>query len=280
MEKTHATFRHLLAHCSGLPAWRAFYKEIQKIEERGERVNFLGSHGAKEFVYQEICREKPLSAAGEKVAYSDLGFMLLGAAVEVISGKTLDRFCNDRIFKPLELESTAFIDLTMVRARRIVPLTDMIAPTEQCPWRGRVLCGAVHDDNAYAMGGVAGHAGLFGCVTDIDRVLCRLRKCWEGTDEYLPVAVMREFWRIDDNVAESTWALGWDTPAPSGSMAGSRFSKQTVGHLGFTGTSVWLDLERRRHVVLLSNRVHPRRDNDKIRDFRPKIHDLINEFVQ
>ncbi len=277
--KTHATFRHLLAHCSGLAAWRPFYEEILEIERRGERVNFLGSHGAKEFVYQEICRSRPQCAAGEKSEYSDLGFILLGAAVEVISGKTLDRYCRDRIFRPLDLESTSFIDLTMVRARRIVPVTDMIAPTENCPWRKRVLCGAVHDDNAYAMGGVAGHAGLFGCATDIDRLLCRLRDCWQGGDDFLPAPLVREMWQIDRTVADSTWALGWDTPSPTRSMAGVRFSKQTVGHLGFTGTSVWVDLERRRHVVLLSNRVHPRRDNDLIREVRPIVHDRINEAL-
>lgn len=273
--KTHVTFRHLLSHCSGLAAWRPYYKTIQQIEQRGEKVNFLASAAAKEFVYQEICRERPEAPPGVRAVYSDLGFMLLGAVVETISGKTLDRFCRDRIFKPLQLRSTSFIDLTMVRARRIEPVTDMIAPTERCPWRGRVLCGAVHDDNAYAMGGVAGHAGLFGSARDIDRLLVELRACWLGESAFLPARILREFWKVDGTVPGSTWALGWDTPAPTQSMAGVRFSKNTVGHLGFTGTSVWMDLERNRHVVLLTNRVHPRRDNDGIREFRPMIHDRI-----
>jgi CubicO group peptidase (beta-lactamase class C family) len=277
--KTRVTFRHLLSHSSGLAAWRPYFESIRGFEQRGEKVNFLGSAGAKQFVYQEICRERPESAPGVQAVYSDLGFMLLGAAVETIGGKSLDRYCRDRIFEPMELRSTSFVDLTMVRTRRIEPLTEMIAATERCPWRKQVLCGVVHDDNAYAMGGVAGHAGLFGSARDIDRMLVRLRACWLGEDDFLPAAIVREFWRVDGTVPGSTWALGWDTPSATRSMAGVRFSKNTVGHLGFTGTSMWMDLERNRHIILLTNRVHPSRDNDAIREFRPMIHDRINEAL-
>jgi CubicO group peptidase (beta-lactamase class C family) len=277
--KTHVTLRHLLNHSSGLPAWRPYHKTILQLEKRGEKVNFLGSDAAKEFVYQEISRERPDAPAGTKSVYSDLGFMLLGALVEMTSGMSLDRFCQERIFRPLGLRATSFIDLTMVRSRRIQPITDMIAPTERCPWRKRVLCGEVHDDNAYAMGGVAGHAGLFASARDVDTLLCRLEACWAGTDELVPQALLREFWTRDRAAANSTWTLGWDTPSPSGSQAGSRFSPTTVGHLGFTGTSAWIDLERNRHVILLSNRVHPSRDNNAIKELRPVIHDLINQAM-
>ena len=277
--KTHVTLRHLLSHSSGLPAWRPYHKTILQLEKRGEKVNFLGSTAAKEYVYQEISRERPDAPAGTKSVYSDLGFILLGALVEMTGGMSLDRFCQERIFRPLGLRATSFIDLTMVRSRRIQPITDMIAPTERCPWRKRVLCGEVHDDNAYAMGGVAGHAGLFASARDVDTLLCRLEACWAGTDELVPQALLREFWTRDRAAANSTWTLGWDTPSPSGSQAGSRFSPTTVGHLGFTGTSAWIDLERNRHVILLSNRVHPSRDNNAIKELRPVIHDLINQAM-
>ncbi len=278
--KRDITFRHLLSHCSGLAAWRPFFKRIQKIEQRGERGDFLGSDSAKEFVYQEICRERPEASPATRAVYSDLGFILLGAVVEVVSGKSLDRYCRERIFKPLGLRSTSFIDLTTVRAGRSEPFAEVIAPTEDCPWRKRVLCGVVHDDNAYAMGGVAGHAGLFGSARDIDVMLMRLRSAWLGDDEWIPSAVVRQFWRIDGAVPDSTWALGWDTPSATRSSAGVGFSKSTVGHLGFTGTSMWVDLERGCHVVLLTNRVHPSRGNELIRQFRPMIHDRINEELR
>jgi serine-type D-Ala-D-Ala carboxypeptidase len=277
--KTHVTLRHLLCHSSGLPAVRPYYKTILQIEKKGEKVNFLGSDAAKEFVYQQITRERPDAPAGSKAVYSDLGFIMLGALVELITGTTLDRFCQERIFRPLGMRATAFIDLSMVRTRRIQPVTEMIAATERCPWRKRVLCGEVHDDNAYAMGGVAGHAGLFAAARDVDTLLCRLKACWAGADDFVPAAVVRQFWTRDATLPTSTWTLGWDTPSPVSSSAGTLFSANTIGHLGFTGTSIWMDLDRDRHVILLTNRVHPSRDNNAIREFRPMIHDLINQAL-
>lgn len=277
--KTHVTFRQLLSHSAGLAAWRPYYKDVVHIEQREGRVNFIGSRGAKEFVYQQIQRERLEAPPGTRAIYSDLGFMLLGAAVEEISGQTLDRFCHDKIYRPLSLRATGFIDLMLLRTRRLAPVTEMIAPTERCPWRKRVLCGEVHDDNAYAMGGVAGHAGLFSSAAEVDTILCRLEACFAGRDDFVPTEIMQTFWRIDGTVPSSTWALGWDTPSPQQSMAGSLFSPTTVGHLGFTGTSIWIDLARQRHVILLSNRVHPSRDNNAIRELRPLVHDLVNEAL-
>jgi len=278
--KTHITFRHLLSHCSGLPAWRPYYKDIAQIERRGGRINFLASHGAKAHVYQEIHREHLEAEPGTRVLYSDLGFMLLGAAVEEVSGMALDRYCHERIFRPLGLRTTGFVDLSLLRTRRLEPVTEMIAPTEHCPWRKKVLCGEVHDDNAYAMGGISGHAGMFASAKDLDMLLCRLKECYDHGAVFIPQRIVREFWTRDHTVPDSTWCLGWDTPSTTGSSAGSHFSPHSVGHLGFTGTSVWLDLERDRHIFLLSNRVHPSRDNDLIRAFRPFIHDLIVRALQ
>ncbi|MBM4261712.1 MAG: serine hydrolase [Deltaproteobacteria bacterium] len=272
--KSATTFRQLLNHTSGLPAHKPFYEMIAKNEKAG-RINFVASQAAKNWVLGEIHREKPLSAPGTQLLYSDLGFMLLAEMVEIISGLPLDRFCRERIFKPLALRSIAFVDLSQLRTRRLKPVVEMIAPTEHCPWRKKVLCGEVHDDNAYAMGGVAGHAGLFASARDIHNLLARLNRCLHGQDEFLPASVLEEFLSRDMSVANSTYALGWDTPSPSGSSSGSYFSPRSVGHLGFTGTSVWWDLQKNCHVILLTNRVHPTRKNEKIREFRPLIHDLI-----
>ncbi len=273
--KTHITFRHLLTHSSGLPAWRAYYKDILHIEQHDGRINFLASQGAKAHVYQQIQRERLEAPPGTRTLYSDLGFMLLGAAIEEVSGQSFDRFCHDRIFRPLGLRTTGFVDLSLLRTRRLEPVTEMIAPTERCAWRKKLLCGEVQDDNAYAMGGVSGHAGLFGTTKDLDALLCRLKECYRNTHQWIPQRIVQEFWTRDGRVPDSTWCLGWDTPSAVNSTAGTQFSPHSVGHLGFTGTSVWLDLERDRHVILLTNRVHPSRDNDAIRTFRPLIHDLI-----
>jgi len=276
--KSTATFRQMLNHSSGLPAWKPFHEEIVKMEKAG-RINFVASRAAKSFVYEQIHREKPLSAPGAQGLYSDLGFMILGESVEVLSGATLERFCQDRIFKPLGLRSTAFVDLTQLRTRRLQPVEDMIAPTENCPWRKRILCGEVHDDNAYAMGGVAGHAGLFSSARDIHALLACLNRCLHGKDDFLPKALLEEFLAKDEKVPNSTCALGWDTPSPDKSASGANFSPRSVGHLGFTGTSIWWDIEKNCHIILLSNRVHPTRKNEKIKDFRPHVHDLIMQVM-
>lgn len=277
--KAQVTLRQLLAHCSGLPAWKPYYKEVLAEERRGGRVNFLGTSAAKAFVYQFIKRERAEAEPGTRTLYSDIGFILLGAVIEQLSGMSLDRFCQERIFRPLGMRSTGFVDLGLLRARRLEPITEMIAPTEECPWRQKLLWGEVHDDNAYAMGGVAGHAGLFSSARDIDTLLCCLEDCYYRVGGMIPQRLIREFWTKDPTVPGSTWCLGWDTPSPQGSSAGRHFSAESVGHLGFTGCSVWIDLAERCHVVLLSNRVHPRRDNDKIREFRPRLHDLIREAL-
>lgn len=272
--KSLTTFRHLLSHSSGLPAWKPFFEEVIKSEKSG-RINFVASRAAKTHVFEQIHREKPLSPPGRQSLYSDLGFMLLGEAVELISGSALNRFCQERIFRPLGLRASGFVDLTMVRTRRLQPVEEMIAPTEHCPWRARILCGEVHDDNAYVMGGETGHAGLFSSARDVHAFLLRLSQCLHGNDSFLPQPLVQEFLTTDATVGGSTFALGWDTPTPGKSSCGNYFSPRSVGHLGFTGCSIWWDLEKNVHVVLLTNRVHPSRKNDKIKDFRPQIHDLI-----
>ncbi len=277
--KERVAFRHLLAHCSGLAAWRPFYQRVAEIERRG-KVNFMASRGAKEWICEEVHREKPEAPPLTRTIYSDLNFIVLGEAVEQISGVTLHRFCRERIFRAVGLRATDFIDLSMARARRLEPVQDMFAATEKCPSRKRLLIGEVHDDNAFAMGGVAGHAGLFAPVREVDRLAGELIACYKGRSALVPEKLIREFWTRDPTVPGSTWALGWDTPSPEYSSSGRHFPPTAVGHLGFTGTSIWIDPEREIAVTILTNRVHPSRESRQIREFRPQIHDLIMEAIE
>jgi CubicO group peptidase (beta-lactamase class C family) len=276
--KTAVTFRHLLAHCSGLAAWRPFYQRVAQVEKSG-RVNLMSSNGAKQFVFDEIHREKPEAPPGTKAIYSDLNFILLGETIEQVSGFSLNRFCRDKIFRPLALRSTDFIDISHTRSRHLEPVADMFAPTEICAWRQRLLIGEVDDENAFAMGGVAGHAGLFAPVREVDLIARELLLCHAGKSELVPQRIVSDFWTRDHAVPGSTWALGWDTPSAENSSAGRYFSQNAVGHLGFTGTSIWIEPEKQIAVSLLTNRIHPRRDNQAIREFRPRIHDLIMEAL-
>ena len=268
--------RHLLNHSSGLPAWKPYYDEVKCIDSG--RTGFIGSVAAKNYILRQVHREALLSEPGAQALYSDLGFMLLGEIIENISGTQLDVFFHDRVFQPLKLRSATFFNLAISAISRTQSEENEIAPTELCPWRKKVLCGQVHDDNAFAAGGVTGHAGLFSSARDIHTIVAKLDRCLHGCDSFLPKELVQEFFTKDDSVP-GTHALGWDTPAPEKSSSGMHFSPKSVGHLGFTGTSLWWDLEKNCHVILLTNRVHPNRNNERIKQFRPKIHDLIMQAI-
>lgn len=273
--KMATTIRQLLSHSSGLPACRPYYEELRAQKQKVSRLATLGSQSARDFIYAQIQREKAEYEPGARALYSDLGFMLLGALIEDMSGTSLDQYCWNKIYRPLGLQAIGFINIEMLRQKKYETATEMIAPTERCPWRKRILCGEVHDDNAYAMGGVAGHAGLFAPIDEVDRLVSTLVECHAGAHPFLPADVVRDFWTVNTAVPDSTWACGWDTPSPQGSSAGEFFSSRSIGHLGFTGTSVWIDLERNIHIIMLSNRVHPRRENQKITAFRPILHNAV-----
>ncbi|KPK19544.1 MAG: hypothetical protein AMK69_24210, partial [Nitrospira bacterium SG8_3] len=152
------------------------------------------------------------------------------------------------------------------------------AATQDCPWRKRVIQGEVDDENAWALGGYSGHAGLFGPAEEVHVIVNLLREHYLGMrDDYLKPETVRTFFTRQDMVEGSDWCLGWDSRAEENSSAGRYFSRNSVGHTGFTGTSVWMDLDRDIVVVLLTNRVHPARENEKIKTFRPVLHDLIME---
>ena len=276
--KSEITLRHLLAHCAGLAAWRPFYREVARPSARGS-LDYLATRGARDAVYEAIHREHLEYPTGTQGVYSDLGFILLGELVELLTHRTLAQYCHEHVHGPLGLRATGFVDLSRLRRENLVPVTEMIAPTERCPWRRYVLCGEVHDDNAWAMGGVAGHAGLFSSAGDLHRLMVTLRAAWRGDASVFSPDLVREFWRRDGTATDSTWALAWDTPSPHDSSAGRYVSPDAVGHLGFTGTSVWFDLTRDCHVIFLTNRVHPTRHNDRIKDVRPRVHDAVFEAL-
>ena len=160
-----------------------------------------------------------------------------------------------------------------------MPVLAGVAPTERCAERGALVSGEVHDLNAYAMGGVAGHAGLFSSARDVHALLVRVGRCLQGKDDFLPQDLVQDFFKKNPAAGHSHFALGWDTPSSEHSSSGHRFSANSVGHLGYTGCSVWCDLEKNCHIILLTNRVHPSRNNDKIKEFRPTIHDQIMQVL-
>jgi CubicO group peptidase (beta-lactamase class C family) len=233
------TVRHLLSHSSGLPAWK------------------LLSGGGKAAILEAVRREPLERAPGSAARYSDLGFILLGGFLEGRAGRPLDARFDEEIAGPLGLAMTYHPE----------PLA--CAPTEG------ELRGVVHDENARAMGGIAGHAGLFSTAREVSRVAAELCAAFGGLPGRLVAPDTARIFFTPSGVPGSTWCLGWDRPSPTGSSAGTSWPRSGVGHLGFTGCSLWMDPPRGRWVILLSNRVYPTRANERIKAFRPVLHDAV-----
>jgi len=260
--KSKVKLKHLLYHNSGLPDYRPYYLDLMRLPQadRAEALRDL------------LVKEPLVHGIGETTVYSDIGFMILAWVIETVSGQRLDRFVGEQVYAPLGLDKLFFVDLNST-----APLTEFAA-TERCPWRGFLLQGQVHDDNAYALGGIAGHAGLFGTAADVHSLLTELLTAYRHPDavNHFPHALVRAFFNPSSH---SERALGFDTPSRTESSCGAYFSTNSVGHLGFTGTSFWLDLDRSIIVVLLTNRVHPSRENTAIKAFRPQLHDAVMQSL-
>lgn len=274
-EKKNITIRHLLNHCAGLPDWLPLYMDL--LEKQKTTSDFFKYKG-KQYIYSRVNKEPLVYAPEESYKYSDIGFIILGEIIEIVCRKDLDKYCEEKIFKPLSLSATFYNNL-FEPALILEQKNLFFASTENCPWRKKILEGEVHDDNAYAMGGIAGHTGVFSTGMDLHRFTKEILKCYSGDGSFIPQRTVREFLTRQDIVRGSSWALGWDTPSPDISTSGHYFSEKSAGHLGYTGTSIWIDLEREIIVILLTNRVHPTRENKSIARFRPEIHDLVMKEI-
>jgi CubicO group peptidase (beta-lactamase class C family) len=248
--KERVTLRHLLTHSSGLPAWRPLYKET----ESPDAARALAVATALDTV------------PGVRMVYSDLGAIILGLVVERVSGESLDAYLARHVFGPLRMTSTTYRPGPDLLAR--------IAPTEYDPWRQRHIRAEVHDENAYALGGVSGHAGLFSTGHDVAR-LCRMYLTGGTLDgaRIMSAETIRRFTTVQDS-ALSNRALGWETPNGANS-AGHLLTRPAFGHTGFTGTSIWVDPSRDLFVILLTNRVNPTRQNLRIGAVRTALADVV-----
>ncbi len=253
LRRRQVTMRSLLAHSSGLPAYVRLFETVRTREE-----------------LLSACCAVPLEAApGERAEYSDIGFILLGVALEKLAGETLDSFCRREVFDALGLGDTSYCPPD--------PWLGRIPPTEEdIRFRGRVIRGEVNDENASVMGGVAGHAGVFSTALDVARFgVCML----SSGQPLMNAETVHLFTRRVPFPPNSSRALGWDTPSQP-SQSGKYFSARSFGHLGFTGTSIWCDPERQLCVVLLTNRTWPDRKSQLIKQVRPRFHDAVIECLK
>ena len=265
---------HLLDHSSGMLHRLPFYEKLKAEQEKNPQVVVVGNRVGEARVREMIAKDPVKKGPGELFTYSEINFMLLGWIIEAITQKRLDVFLQNEIYKPLGLNDLFFVDKTDPKSP--YGKRQFIA-TEKCPWRKRLLVGEVHDSDAYTMGGVAGHAGLFGTVDDVYKLSQMLLDSYLGKPGApFHAGTVRRFFKRSQRPCNKTWALGWDTPPPKEGMCGGRMSRSAVGHLSLTGCTVWLDLQHECVTVLLCNRVHPTAagKDEFIQKFRPHLEDL------
>ena len=258
-------------HTSGLPAHVEFFRDF------GHDARETGTFdAAKELVLKRIRSHEPAYKMGSQLVYSDLGYILLGQVL-------------GRCSRPLpEYWSCLYghdADETLhwrpSRGRVEDSLGRQYAATEDCAWRDRLIVGEVHDDNCWTMGGLAGHAGTFGRVGDVHRIGVEFLRLYQGNPSSLRISseVLHECFHPRFQHPNSDRVLGWETPTPGRSSTGRYFSPQSFGHLGFTGTSLWIDPAAQVVVTVLSNRVCPTRENTAIKSLRPRLHDALRRYI-
>lgn len=264
VDKSGITILHLLTHSSGLPAHRPYYKELVKHPDHKRMERLMAS----------ILEEKLVFDPGKAHLYSDLGFIVLGRIIEKISGESLNEYWKKKIIKPVQLialENGLFFPTKEKYA------TKVYAGTGVCEWTKKRLSGLVHDDNCRALGGVAGHAGLFG-NSDALLSLCEVIAL-QFRGEYQHPSLNNEKVKKLSCEKKGSWIFGFDTPTAGTSSCGHYFSENTIGHLGFTGTSFWIDIQRGIGIVLLTNRVACGETTAAIKKIRPLLHDQIMQFL-
>ena len=269
-----ASIKDLLAHQSGMKSYYPFYEDVF-----GKSDEAVSPESARGSIFKRV-REETLSyECGGGFEYSDLGYILICEIAERITGKRLDELCREMVLDPIGMKYSSFIPLGEDGSGEIFK-GRQIAPTQFYQRLGQEALGVVDDENCQAMGGVSGHAGLFSCADDLAAFVKEIFRGYAGKSDIFPKEVCRDFFRRVGKVKDSPWALRWKTPSKGDSSYGNNFTENTIGHLGFTGCSVWIDLSCEFGVLLLSNRVNPSSKNVKIRQFRPVIHDLVTKVIK
>jgi len=264
-DKRPVTVSQLLSHSSGLIGYKPFFKKFLP------EIHYENKQILLQYILEQPLEYEP----GSRCLYSDLGFILLGHIIEQVTGTSLEKNFIERISIPAGVAQEIFYN-PLDRSQADVKC---YASTENCPWRGRIMRAEVHDEHCWLMNGVSGHAGLFGTAGGVLSLCEAVLESRQGRDESFSWSAM-VVRGLEKQYPDQGWCLGFDTPSPEGSSGGNYLSPESVGHLGYTGTSFWIDPEKELIVVLLTNRVNPSRENISIRQFRPYFHDTLIQQLQ
>jgi CubicO group peptidase (beta-lactamase class C family) len=251
VDASQITFRHLLVHNSGLPAWRPFKDQPDS-----------------ESVYRMALGTFFSYPPGERIVYSDVGLILLGLAVSRLTARSLDEVIYQRVIHPLNLASTRFLPTSQLHP------AENIAPTEFCQWRKRRILGEVHDENAWRLGGVSGHAGMFSNASEV----AAFGQSFLNVSLLSPETIA-EMTRLQAEFGAIRRGIGFALWSPDPEASSNPFSPSTYGHTGFTGTCLWIDPQRDLVVSFLTNEVYNGRENRGIADLRVQVHRAIVESV-
>jgi len=262
--------RHLLSHTAGLVAWKPFWKALRD-QFHPKPLYCVPLLRRQQAMRDLLIAEVPECPMETQALYSDLSFLLLGFALEELTQLPLHHAVQRWVWAPMGIRGLQFYPILNHPS---VQIRSEVAATEDCSWRGGVLQGQVHDDNCWLMGGYAGHAGVFGRAIDILLFVDRMM------NGFFTPSTFQSLVKPVNHPLGCTRALGWDTPTLGVSSAGKFFSPRSIGHLGFTGTSLWVDLDAQIAVTVLTQRVHPQRNHSDLKAFRPLIHDAIREDLR
>ncbi len=253
-----ATLADLLSHSAGFDAWKPLYKAVPR--------KYLGTPEGRAIVFRALFDTDSVYEPGTKAIYSDLDMMLLGYIIEKIEGKSLNQLAREKIFDVFGMNRTDFLPL------RSMP-DATCAPTQNCLWRGRELVGEVDDENAYAAGGVSGQAGLFGNANDLLLFCCQILQALKNDKGMWDRAILEKFFTKRFPNSQTSFCLGFDGKSPNASILPKAFGSGSIGHWGFTGTGMWIDPDKEIAAVLLTNRIHPTRNNEGINRWRTRIYE-------
>lgn len=248
----------LLNHRSGLPAWMPYYLDFSP-EEAGRKTT-------QEKLLKLCWNEKPLHKANTSTVYSDIDYLILGKILETVAATSLQHLFDEFIAQKLSLTSFHFSPLE----------AKLAAPNGFCTWRQTKLQGVVHDYHAYLLGGAAGNAGLFGTAEDCAKIIKALFLLDDGEDNFISNKTWQSLFSFPaQKQVQDTFTGGWNLPSAQNSSSGMYFSEKSLGHLGFTGCSVWLDFQKRNFVIFLCNRLENENSQEKMKAFRPRLHDIL-----
>ncbi len=274
--KSAVTLEQILNHTAGLAAQANFHEELV-VQNKGRRVGILTSKGARDFVLRDLNRSKLKHTPGGKHVFSQVGLILLGFIIEEVTGQTLDKVARKYVFKPLELQSTSYVDLSLIRRGLLTPDENIIVPTLECPWRKKLLLGEVMDPAAWAIGGVAGNAGIFSCAGDLQRIAAEFLAAYQGQSDFLSRTSLDLMWQTGQDSAISPYT--WERPSAENGMEYAGFSESARGYFSSTGSAFWIDPKRDLSFIFLSNCCQSSRGHKRLSSFWAKYFAAVNQAI-